>query len=150
SIQAIVFAIFLGAIASGPVAAADPRIPPEPAHPAGATGGTVKVTKTGALTVGLTQSALSYDAATNRAQVRVTVTPTDAAAPWSWSIAGRGSTVTSGSSSDASISATVTNNCSITTQSVTASVTDNGGATASAAATLDRSLCPPPPDVPHA
>jgi hypothetical protein len=33
---------------------------------------------------------------------------------------------------------------------VTASVTDGSGATGSAAATLDRSLCPPPPDVPHA
>ena len=150
SIQAIAFAVLLGVLAAGPVAAADPTIAPEPAHPAGVTGGTASSTTAGTLSVALTQSALSYDAATNKAQVRVTVTPTDAAAPWSWSIAVRGTVVTSGTSSDASISATVTNNCSITTQSVTTSVTDNGGATASAAATLDRSLCPPPPDVPHA
>jgi len=44
----------------------------------------------------------------------------------------------------------VTNNCSITTQSVTATVTDAQNRTAGTAATLDRSLCPPPPNVPHA
>jgi hypothetical protein len=150
SIQAIVFAVLVGTLAIGPVAAADPTPPPEPAHPAGAAGGAVApVATAAAVTVALTQSALSYDGATNRAQVRVTVTPTGAAAPWSWSIAVRGTTVASGSSSGASVSATVTNNCSITTMSVTASVTDSASQTATAAATLDRSLCPPPPNVPH-
>ena len=151
SIQAIAFATLLGVLASGPVAAADPTPAPAPAHPAGAGGAQVVHTATAAdVTVSLTQTALSYDAATNRAQVRVTITPSGAVAPWDWSIAVRGTTVTSGTSSNASVSATVTNNCSITTQSVTASVTDGGGGTGSAASTLDRSLCPPPPDVPHA
>ena len=110
----------------------------------------MSVTTAATVTVALSQSSLSYDAATNRAQVRITVTPTGAQAPWSWSIAVRGTTVASGSSADPSVSRTVTNNCSITTQSVTANVTDNASQTGSAAATLDRSLCPPPPDVPHA
>ena len=151
SIQAIGLAVLVGILAIGPVAAADPTPPPEPAHPAGAAGGALTPTAAAAdLAVTLTQTALSHDAATNRAQVRVTVTPAGAQAPWAWSIAVRGSTVASGSSSAASVSATVTNNCSITTQSVTATVSDNAGQTGAAAATLDRSLCPPPPNVPHA
>ncbi len=149
SIQAIALAVLVGTLGIGPVAAADPTPAPEPAHPAGAAGGPT-VTTAAAVTVALAQSAVSYSASTNRAQVRVTVTPTGAEAPWSWSVAVRGTTVASGSSSDPSVSVTVTNNCSITTQSVTATVTDNASQTGSAAATLDRSLCPPPPDVPHA
>ena len=150
-IQAIVFATLLGTLAIGPVAAADPTPAAEPAHPADA-GGTVTpaVATAATLTVTLTQAATSYDSATNRAQVRVTVTPTGAEAPWSWSVAVRGTTVASGSSPDASASVTVTNNCSITTMSVTAQVTDNAGNAGSAATTLDRSLCPPPPNYPHA
>jgi hypothetical protein len=152
SIQAIVFALFLGALAIGPVAAADPTPAAEPAHPPDAAGTVTPAAATtaAALTVTMTQSAVSYDAATNKARVRVTVTPTGAAAPWSWSVAVRGTTVASGSSSTASVSVTVTNNCSITTMSVTAQVTDNAGNAGSAAATLDRSLCPPPPNYPHA
>jgi hypothetical protein len=102
------------------------------------------------LTVTLTQSGVSYDATTNRARVRVTVTPSGAVVPWTYAVAVRGTNVASGSSSAASASVTVTNDCSITTQSVTAQVTDNDARTASAAATLDRTLCPPPPNVPHA
>jgi hypothetical protein len=98
----------------------------------------------------MSQSAISYDATTNKARIRVTVTPTGAELPWAWSVAVRGTVVASGSTSDASISATVTNDCSITTMSVTASVTDNLGRTAGAASTLDRSPCPPTPDYPHA
>ena len=157
SIQAIAFAILLGTFAIGPVAAADPTpaadptLEAVPAHPADAAGTATPTVATAAtLTVTLTQAAISYDSATNRAQVRVTVTPTGAEVPWSWSVAVRGTTVASGSSSNASVSVTVTNNCSITTMSVTAQVTDNVGNTGSAAATLDRSLCPPPPDYPHA
>jgi hypothetical protein len=150
SIQAIGLAMLVGAFAIGPVAAADPSPGAEPAHPADA-GGTFKPAATAAdLVVTMTQSAISYDAATNRAQVRVTITPTEAAVPWSWSIAVRGTVKASGSSSNASVSATVTNDCSITTMSVTAQVTDNLGQVGSAAATLNRSLCPPPPSYPHA
>src|SRR5919108_5010474 len=143
SIQAIAFAMLLGMLAIGPVAAADPTPGAEPAHPADAAGTVTPAASTtaAALTVTMTQSAVSYDAATNRAQVRITVTPTGAEVPWNWSVAVRGIVKASGSSSNASVSATVTNDCSITTMSVTATVTDNLGRTAGAASTLDRSLC---------
>jgi hypothetical protein len=107
-------------------------------------------TPTPPLTVTLRQQALSLDAATNKAQVRVTATPTGFVAPWHYAFAVRGTVVTSGDSGGTAISVTLTNNCSITTQSVTVSVTDAAGRTAGAAGTLDRSLCPPPPAVPHA
>ena len=98
----------------------------------------------------MSQSGVSYDASTNRARVRVTVTPTGAELPWRYVVAVRGTAVASGTSSAASVAVLVTNNCSITTQSVTGSVTDALDRTAGAAATLDRSLCPPPPNYPHA
>jgi hypothetical protein len=103
-----------------------------------------------ALGVAIRQSALSYDAATNQARVRVTVTPSGAVAPWRWTVAVRGTNVAGGETEALSVAVTVTNACSITTQSVTATVSDAAGRTAGVAATLDRSLCPPPPDVPHA
>ena len=67
-----------------PVAAADPSLSPS-ADPA--------------LVVTMAQSGLSYNATTNRAQIRVTITPSGAAAPWRYSVAVRGTTVTSGTSS---------------------------------------------------
>ncbi len=103
-----------------------------------------------ALIVTMAQSGTSYNATTNRAQVRVTITASGAAAPWRYSVAVRGTTVTSGTSSASSVAVTVTNDCSITTQSVTAQVTDALNRTAGTAATLDRSLCPAPPNYPHA
>jgi hypothetical protein len=121
-----------------------PAAPPTPAD------GGVQIAADPTLTVAMAQTAVSYDAATNRARVQVTVTPNGATAPWSYAIATRGVNVATGSSSAASITVTVTNECSITTQSITAQVTDAGGATASAAGTLDRTLCPPPPSYPHA
>ena len=96
------------------------------------------------LSVAMSQSGVSYDASTNRARVRVTVTPTGAELPWRYVVAVRGTAVASGTSSAASVAVLVTNNCSITTQSVTGSVTGALDRTAGAAATLDRSLCPPP------
>jgi hypothetical protein len=150
SIQSIALAMLIGAFAIGPVAAADPTLAPDAAHPADAAGTFTPAATTADLVVTMTQSAISYDAATNRAQVRVTVTPTGPAVPWSWSVAVRGTVKASGSSSNASVSTTVTNDCSITTMSVTAVVTDNVGQVGNAAATLDRSLCPPPPSYPHA
>src|SRR5690349_1677677 len=104
----------------------------------------------GDLSVAMSQSGVSYDATTNKARVRVTITPTNAVDPWRYAVAVRGTTVVSGSVTGSSVAVTVTNDCSITTQSVTATVTDAQNRTASAASTLDRSLCPPPPDVPHA
>ena len=105
---------------------------------------------TPAIAVALDQHALSYDPISNTASIAVTATPTAAVAPWQYAIAVRGTVVNSGSSSDSSVTATVVNNCSITSQSVTVSITDAAGSTGGAAGTLDRSLCPPPPNVPHA
>lgn len=98
----------------------------------------------------MSQSGVSYDATTNKARIRVTITPANAVNPWRYAVAVRGTTVVSGSVTGSSVAVTITNDCSITTQSVSATVTDAQNRTASAASTLDRSLCPPPPDYPHA
>jgi hypothetical protein len=95
--------------------------------------------------VELSQSSVSYDATTNRSQVSVSVIPSGAAAPWTWIVSVRGSVVASGSTSDAGVTAIITNACSITTMSVTTQVTDALGRSGSAASILDPSLCPPPP-----
>lgn len=101
------------------------------------------------LAVSLGQSATTYDAATNQAKVSVTLSASGAATPFSYSIAVRGAVVASGSA-DAPVTITATNPCSVYTVSLTATVTDALGATGSAATTLSRSLCPPPPAVKHA
>jgi hypothetical protein len=141
--RAAVLTLVVAALAIGPEpAAAAPTAPPPAA----------RTTSTAAadLTIAMTQTPVSYDATTNKSRIRVTVTPTGAENPYSWAVAVRGTTVASGSSSDASVSATVTNDCSITTMSLTSNVTDNLGRTAGASSTLDRSLCPPTPNYPHA
>jgi hypothetical protein len=168
-IRATALAILMAVGAIAPVAAADPTLDPSASPsptigPAEATPtptptiGPAEATPTptptptdpAALVVTMSQSGVSYDASTNRARVRVTVSASGAVAPWDYTVAVRGSIVTSGSSSAASASVIVTNECSITTQSVTAQVTDGHGRVAGTAATLDRSLCPPPPNYPHA
>ena len=128
-VRAALIASILGVSIIGPAAAADPPPP---------------------LTVAMSQTATSYTPSNNFARVQVTVTPTGAVAPWTYAVAVRGTTVASGTSSAANVVVTVTNNCSITTQSVSATVSDDLARTASTAATLDRSLCPPPPNYPHA
>ena len=139
------FALLLVAIAVEPVAAA-PRVsydtptPIPAAEPAPAT-----VLAADDFPVAISQSAMSYDSATNRATVAVTTIAPDAVAPWTWIVAVRGRVVASGSSSAASVTNTVTNDCSITSMSVTTRVTDGLGRTADAAATLSASSCPPPP-----
>ncbi len=102
------------------------------------------------LAVSLGQQASTYDPATNKARIVATATSTGATAPWQYAFAVRGSVVASGESGASSVAVTVVNDCSITTQSLTVSITDAAGRTAGAAATLNRSLCPPPPNVPHA
>ena len=97
------------------------------------------------LFVDLSQSAVGYDATTNRSLVSVTVSPSGADAPWTWIVAVRGHVVASGSTSDPAVTATVTNDCSITTMSVTTFVTDGLEQSGRAAAILDSSACPPPP-----
>lgn len=118
-------------------AAVDPTPSPDPSAPP-------------PLTVGLSQVATSYDATANVAMVAATATPSGYAAPWQYSFAVRGSVVATGSSEGASVTVSLRNACSITTQSVTVSIPDALGRTASDAATLARSLCPPPPPYPHA
>ena len=103
-----------------------------------------------ALSVALGQRAITLDPDTNKATVRITATPGGFVAPWRYEIAVRGGVVASGESTAESVTVTVVNDCSITTQSVGVEVTDAADRTAGVAATLDRSLCPPPPDVPHA
>ena len=101
-------------------------------------------------TLALSQQAVSYNATANTAQVQVTAVSADAVAPWQYVVAVAGATVNSGQTSDTSVTVTLTTNCSITAQSVTVSITGADGAGGSAAGTLDRSLCPPPPNLPHA
>jgi len=93
---------------------------------------------------------VGYVASTNKATVQVTVGASGASAPWSWSVAVRGTTVATGSSTEPEVTVSVTNDCSITTMSVSASVSDATGATGTIASTLDRASCPPPPAYPHA
>lgn len=151
--RAPLLALLVAAVVIAPVAAADPTSSPPTlaeATPTPTPTATPTPTPTPGLAVSMSQVATSYASATNRAQIRVTVTPSGAVAPWSYTVAVRGTTVASGTSSASDVSVNVTNNCSITTQSVTAQVTDGSGRTAGTAATLDRSLCPPPPAHPHA
>jgi len=103
-----------------------------------------------ALSIALGQRAVSLDTATNKATIRITATPGGYVAPWRYEIAVRGGVVASGERTAEAVTVTVVNDCSITTQSVSVEVTDAADRTAGVAATLDRSLCPPPPDVPHA
>ena len=172
----VLLAVVLSLVAVGPALAADPTPTPSPSPsatpspspspsasssatptPTGvpapterAVAATPTPTPSGPLTVTMAQDSVSYDASTNRARVTITINPANAVAPWRYTIAVRGTTVVSGTTSAASVSATVTNDCSITTQSVTATVTDGAARTAGAASTLDRALCPPPPNYPHA
>jgi hypothetical protein len=168
-IRGAMFALMLSVVVVSPALAADPTptptasptpiatptptptptATPAPTNAPAATA-TPTPTPTGTLTVTMSQSGVSYDASTNKARVRVTINASGAAVPWRYAVAVRGTTVATGSTSNASVAVTVTNNCSITTQSVTSTVTDARGRTAGTAATLDRSLCPPPPNVPHA
>ncbi len=139
------FALLLVALAIEPVAAA-PRSSTSPAvttptvAPAPAT-----VVAADDFEVAISQSAMTYDSATNRSTVEITATAPDAQLPWTWAVAVRGVVVASGSSSAPSTTTTVTNACSITSMSVTARITDGLGRTADAAATLSPSLCPPAP-----
>ena len=168
-VRAAVLAGLLSIAVISPAAAADPTATPTstptptpattatpdptqgPAEPTPTAPPAPTATPTpGPLVVTMSQSGVSYDAATNKARVKVTVNASGAVAPWRYTVAVRGTTVASGSSSSGSASVTVTNDCSITTQSVTATVTDAQNRTAGAASTLNRSLCPPPPDYPHA
>ena len=128
----------------------EPTVELAPAPTPSPTPGPSSRVATATLVVTMSQSAVSYEPSTNKARIQITVNASGAVAPWDYTVAVRGTTVGTGSSSAASASVTVTNDCSITTQSVTAQVTDAQDRTAGTASTLDRSLCPPPPNYPHA
>jgi hypothetical protein len=136
-------ALILGVTALGPVASVRASVVPAGSRSQAAPSAID-------LTVTISQAAITHDAATNRADVAVTVLPTGAELPWAWSVSVRGTQVASGTTSDASVTTTVINDCSITSMSVTAQVADALGRSSSAAGTLDRSKCPPTPAYPHA
>lgn len=169
SLRAVLLATILAITTVAPAAAADPSASPQPTpteSPTPASSDAPSATPPTdpgssaapapgfgvAATLGITldQAAQSYDAATNRAVIAVTVGAPTAAAAWTYTVAVRGTAVATGSTSATSITVNVTNDCSITTQSLTTTVTDAVGDTGSVAATLDRSLCPPPPAFAHA
>jgi hypothetical protein len=102
------------------------------------------------MTVTLTQQAVSYVASTNTSRVAVTIKSAGASIPWAYVVAVRGMTVATGVADGPTATVTVDNACSVYSQSVTVTVTDALARTAQAAATLSRSLCPPPPAVPFA
>lgn len=143
--RAVVVATLLVAVAVEPAAASpasSSAVAPSttPTRPAPAT-----VVAADDFLVTISQSSTTYDPASNRSGVAIAVIAPDAVAPWTWTVAVRGRTVASGLSSTSSITTAVTNDCSITSKSVTTRVTDGLGRTADAAATLSASLCPPPP-----
>ena len=103
----------------------------------------------GAITATLSQAPVSISS-TNLETVAVTGHFAGFVAPYHYVFAVRGVAVKSGDSTLPDLTVKLVNNCSITTQSVSAIITDAGGLTATANATLDHSLCPPPPTGHHA
>jgi hypothetical protein len=71
-------------------------------------------------------------------------------APYHYVFSVRGVAKASGNASAPVLTKRLVNNCSITTQSVTVTITDADGVTGTANATLNRSLCPAPPTANHA
>jgi hypothetical protein len=101
------------------------------------------------ITATISQSPVSISS-TNLETVAVTGHFTGFVAPYQYVFSVRGVAVTSGDDSLPDLTKPLVNNCSITTQSVSVTITDAGGLTATASAILDHSLCPPPPSVNHA
>ncbi|HTC85420.1 MAG TPA: hypothetical protein VK656_01865, partial [Candidatus Acidoferrum sp.] len=100
-------------------------------------------------TASLTQSAVTLSA-TNLETVAVTGQFSGFVAPYHYVFAMHGTAAASGDDSVPSVTVNLVNNCSITTQSVSVTITDANNQTATANATLDHSLCPPPPTANHA
>jgi hypothetical protein len=97
----------------------------------------------------ISQAAVSIGA-TNIEKVAVTAHFSGFTAPYHYVFAVRGVAVASGDDSLPTVTKNVSDNCSITTQSVSVTITDAGGLTATASAILDHSLCPAPPTGHHA
>ena len=103
----------------------------------------------GPISATITQSALSIGS-TNLEKVAVTGHFVGFVAPYHYVFAVRGVAAASGDSSLDDLTVNLVNNCSITTQSVSVTITDAAAVVGSANATLDHSLCPPPPTGHHA
>ncbi len=103
----------------------------------------------GPVTVTITQAAVSIGP-TNLESVDVTGHFAGYTAPYHYVFSVRGVAKASGNATAAVLTKRLVNNCSITTQSVTVTITDAAGLTGTASATLNRSLCPPPPTANHA
>jgi hypothetical protein len=103
----------------------------------------------GPITVTITQAAVSLGA-TNLENVDVTGHFSGFTAPYHYVFSVLGVAKASGNASAADLTKRLVNNCSITTQSVTVTITDAAGVTGTMSATLNRSLCPAPPTANHA
>jgi hypothetical protein len=101
------------------------------------------------ITVTITQAPVSISTL-NIEKVAVTAHFVGFVAPYHYVFSVRGVAVNSGDSSVPDLTVNLTNNCSITTQSVSVSIADTSGLAASASGILDHSLCPPPPTGHHA
>ena len=103
----------------------------------------------GPITVTITQVAVSISS-TNIESVDVTGHFSGFTAPYHYVISVRGVAKASGNATAAVLTKRLANNCSITTQSVTITITDAVGVVGTTSATLNRSLCPAPPTANHA
>jgi hypothetical protein len=132
-----------------PAAAADPSPSPTASTPAAATP-TPAPRAAAAPTLALAQKAVAYDKNTNRRTVDITLKPANQVAPWQYKVTIAGTVVASGTATTATILTRQVYNCSAPNQALGASLTDAAAATASATATLDRTMCPATPQLPHA
>ena len=103
----------------------------------------------GPITVTITQAAVSIGA-TNLESVDVTGHFSSFTAPYHYVFSVLGVAKASGNATAPDLTKRLVNNCSITTQSVTVTITDAAGVTGTMSATLNRSLCPAPPTANHA
>ncbi|HEX2807664.1 MAG TPA: hypothetical protein VHN80_15995, partial [Kineosporiaceae bacterium] len=76
--------------------------------------------------------------------------PENQVAPWQYSVTIAGTVVASGTTSTPSIVTRQAYNCAAPNQALAATLTDGAAATAGAAATLDRTMCPAVPVLPFA
>ena len=103
----------------------------------------------GPITVTITQAAVSISS-TNIESVDVTGHFSGFTAPYHYVFSVLGVAKASGNATAAVLTKRLLNNCSITTQSVTVTITDAVGVVGTMNATLNRSLCPAPPTANHA
>jgi hypothetical protein len=103
----------------------------------------------GPIAITITQAPVSISS-TNLESVNVTGHFSGFVAPYHYVYSVRGVAKLSGDDSVPDLTKKLVDNCSITTQSVSVTITDAAGATGTASGILDHSLCPPPPTGHHA